>query len=53
VTDQFGRHFSERILSQLSTEIDNLRDVKGRILLAATIVPKRIEPALLRSGRFD
>ena len=34
-------------------EIDNLRDVKGVILLAATNRPERIEPALLRSGRFD
>ena len=29
------------------------RDVKGVILLAATNRPERIEPALLRSGRFD
>ena len=34
-------------------EIDNLHDVKGVILLAATNRPERIEPALLRSGRFD
>jgi transitional endoplasmic reticulum ATPase len=51
-------HFSnsdiyQRILSQLLREIDNLRDVKGVILLAATNRPERIEPALLRSGRFD
>lgn len=43
----------QRILSQLLREIDNLRDVKGVILLAATDRPERIEPALLRSGRFD
>src|SRR4029450_93612 len=29
------------------------RDVKGVILLAATDRPERVEPALLRSGRFD
>jgi transitional endoplasmic reticulum ATPase len=34
-------------------EIDNLRDVKGVLLLAATNRPERVEPALLRSGRFD
>jgi transitional endoplasmic reticulum ATPase len=43
----------QRILSQLLREIDNLRDVKGVILVAATNRPERIEPALLRSGRFD
>ena len=51
--DQFGADVYQRILSQLLREIDNLRDVKGVILLAATNRPERVEPALLRSGRFD
>ncbi|MGO8794110.1 MAG: AAA family ATPase [Candidatus Sulfotelmatobacter sp.] len=51
--DHFGSDVYQRILSQLLREIDNLRDVKGVILLAATNRPERIEPALLRSGRFD
>jgi transitional endoplasmic reticulum ATPase len=51
--DHFGSDVYQRILSQLLREIDNLRDVKGVILLAATNCPERIEPALLRSGRFD
>jgi len=51
--DEFGADVYHRILSQLLREIDNLRDVKGVILLAATNRPERIEPALLRSGRFD
>jgi transitional endoplasmic reticulum ATPase len=51
--DHFGTDIYQRILSQLLREIDNLRDVKGVILLAATNRPERIEPALLRSGRFD
>jgi len=51
--EQFGSDVYQRILSQLLREIDNLRDVKGVILLAATNRPQRIEPALLRSGRFD
>ena len=51
--DQFGTDVHQRILSQLLREIDNLRDVKGVILLAATNRPERVEPALLRSGRFD
>jgi transitional endoplasmic reticulum ATPase len=52
-SDQFGSDIYQRILSQLLREIDNLRDVKGVILLAATNRPERIDPALLRSGRFD
>jgi transitional endoplasmic reticulum ATPase len=51
--DQFGTDVYQRMLSQLLREIDNLRDVKGVILLAATNRPERVEPALLRSGRFD
>jgi transitional endoplasmic reticulum ATPase len=51
--DHFGADVYQRILSQLLREIDNLRDVKGVILLAATNRPERVEPALLRSGRFD
>jgi transitional endoplasmic reticulum ATPase len=51
--DQFGTDVYQRILSQLLREIDNLRDVKGVVLLGATNRPERIEPALLRSGRFD
>ncbi len=51
--DQFGSDVFQRILSQLLREIDNLRDVKGVILLAASNRPERIDPALMRSGRFD
>jgi transitional endoplasmic reticulum ATPase len=51
--DHFNTDVYQRILSQLLREIDNLRDVKGVILLAATNRPERVEPALLRSGRFD
>ena len=52
-SEQFGSDVHQRILSQLLREIDNLRDAKGVILLAATNRLERIEPALLRSGRFD
>jgi transitional endoplasmic reticulum ATPase len=52
-TDQVGSDAYQRILSQLLREIDNLRDVKGVILVAATNRPERVEPALLRAGRFD
>jgi transitional endoplasmic reticulum ATPase len=48
-----GTDVHQRMLSQLLREIDNLGDVKGVILLAATNRPERVDPALLRSGRFD
>ena len=51
--EQVGADVYQRMLSQLLREIDNLRDVKGVILVAATNRPERVEPALLRSGRFD
>jgi transitional endoplasmic reticulum ATPase len=53
--DQFSMNTDvhQRILSQLLREIDNLRDVKGVILLAASNRSERVDPALLRSGRFD
>jgi transitional endoplasmic reticulum ATPase len=51
--DQVGADVYPRMLSQLLREIDNLRDVKGVVLVAATNRPERVEPALLRSGRFD
>ena len=51
--EPFGSDVYQRILSQLLREIDNLRDVRGVILMAATNKPERVEPALLRSGRFD
>lgn len=51
--DHMGSDIYQRILSQLLREIDNLRDVKGVLLVAATNRPERVEPALLRSGRFD
>ncbi len=51
--DQTGNDIYQRILSQLLREIDNLRDMKGVILLAASNRPEKIDPALLRSGRFD
>ena len=51
--EQFGTEIYRRILSQLLREIDRLHDVSGVVLVAATNRVDRVEPALLRSGRFD
>jgi transitional endoplasmic reticulum ATPase len=43
----------ERVVAQLLTEIDGVEDLKGVFLLAATNRIDRIDPALIRPGRFD
>ncbi|MFP4050583.1 MAG: CDC48 family AAA ATPase [Thermoplasmata archaeon] len=44
---------SERVISQLLTELDGLEDLHDVVVLAATNRPDLIDPALLRQGRFD
>ena len=44
---------SQRVVSQLLTEIDGLEEMKGVTILAATNRPDVIDPALIRPGRFD
>ncbi len=44
---------TERILSQLLTEMDGLEELRGVTVLAATNRIDIIDPALLRPGRFD
>jgi len=46
-------HVSERVISQLLTEMDGLEELRGVIILAATNRIDLIDPALLRLGRFD
>ncbi|MDP2906753.1 MAG: AAA family ATPase, partial [Nanoarchaeota archaeon] len=44
---------SERIISQLLTEMDGVEDLKDVLVLAATNRKDMIDTALLRPGRFD
>ncbi|MCU0490891.1 MAG: CDC48 family AAA ATPase [Chloroflexaceae bacterium] len=44
---------TERVVSQLLTELDGIEEPKGVVVLAATNRLDRIDPALLRPGRFD
>ena len=46
-------HVTERIVSQLLTEMDGLEDLKGVIVIGATNRPDIVDEALLRPGRFD
>ena len=46
-------HVTERVISQFLTEMDGIEELKGVVVLAATNRIDMIDPALLRSGRFD
>jgi transitional endoplasmic reticulum ATPase len=50
----FGNsHVTERVISQLLTELDGLEVLTNVIVIAATNRPDIIDSALLRPGRFD
>jgi AAA family ATPase, CDC48 subfamily len=44
---------SERVISQLLTELDGLEALNDVVIIAATNRPDIMDPALLRPGRFD
>ena len=44
---------TERVVSQFLTELDGIEELKGVLVLAATNRRDRVDPALLRPGRFD
>lgn len=48
-----GSHVAERVISQLLTEMDGLEELREVVVLAATNRLDIIDPALLRTGRFD
>jgi transitional endoplasmic reticulum ATPase len=43
----------ERVVNQMLTSIDGLESLEGVVVIAATNRPDMIDPALLRTGRFD
>ena len=46
-------HVTERVVSQLLTELDGIEELRGVVVLAATNRPDILDPALLRPGRFE
>jgi len=52
-TAEDSGHVSQRIVSQLFRELDDLQSSLGIVIIATTNRPELMEPALLRAGRFD
>ncbi|MFP8955012.1 AAA family ATPase [Natrialbaceae archaeon A-arb3/5] len=48
-----GHEVTERVVSQLLTELDGMRENPNLVVLAATNRKEFIDPALLRPGRLD
>jgi len=46
-------HVTERVISQILTEMDGLEELHNVTVIAATNRPDLVDPALLRPGRFD
>jgi len=44
---------TERVVSQILTEIDGMEELADVVIIAATNRPELVDPALLRPGRFD
>jgi transitional endoplasmic reticulum ATPase len=44
---------SERVISQLLTEMDGVVSLEDIVVIAATNRPDMVDPAILRPGRFD
>jgi transitional endoplasmic reticulum ATPase len=50
---EMGSNVSERVVNQLLTELDGLEEMEDVMVIGATNRPDMIDPALIRSGRFD
>lgn len=48
-----GNNVTEQVVNQLLTELDGIEPLKNVVVIAATNRVDRIDPAILRSGRFD
>jgi transitional endoplasmic reticulum ATPase len=48
-----GSNVTERVISQMLTEMDGIEELRGVVILGATNRPDLLDPALLRAGRFE
>jgi len=46
-------HVTERVISQMLTELDGLEELHDVVVIAATNRPDMVDTALLRPGRLD
>lgn len=44
---------TDRVMSQLLTEMDGIEELNGVIVLASTSKPEYLDPAILRAGRLE
>ncbi len=49
----FDTGVTERMVSQILTEIDGLEELKNVVVVAATNRPEMVDPALMRPGRLE
>ncbi len=49
----FDAGVTERVVSQILTELDGLEELKNVVVVAATNRPDMVDPAMLRPGRLD
>ena len=52
-TESAGSDVSNRVVNQLLASMDGVESLDGIVIVAATNRPEMIDPALLRSGRFE
>jgi len=50
---EIGSKSTERVVNQLLTELDGIETLRNVVVIAATNRPEIVDPALIRSGRFD
>jgi transitional endoplasmic reticulum ATPase len=49
----YDSHVTERVISQILTEMDGMEELKDVLVIAATNRPDMVDSALLRPGRLD
>ncbi len=51
--DRYNSRYSSLVVNALLTDLSRLAEAPGVIVIAATNHPGRVDPAIVRSGRFD